>query len=211
MPDFSRLVPVHSIPAHGTAHEPRGMITTHALTAIWPDPATTTALDELGYVVLPTRLTRDQLATLRQRYDDLMASEGERAGTEVHQENGTRRLAHLVDKGTCFDAVWSAPLVLGCVAHVMQRPFRLSSLNGREPLPGAGQQALHADWGARVPGDPFHVVNSLWLLDDLTADNGATRAVPGTHLLPARPPTMAWHLGPTTRMSSASSLRLAAW
>jgi len=187
MPDFSRLAPVHSIPAADTPSQSGAMITTSALTAIQPDPATAAALDELGYVLLPGRLTSNQLATLRQRYDDLMASEGDRAGTEVHQENGTRRLAHLVDKGTCFDPVWSDPLVLGCVAHVLRRPFRLSSLNGREPLPGAGHQALHADWGARVPGQPFHVANSLWLLDDLTADNGATRVVPGTHLLPGAP------------------------
>lgn len=163
------------------------MITTLAPAAIPVDSATATALDELGSVVLPARLTSDQLASLRQRYDDLLASEGERAGTEVHQEHGTRRLAHLVDKGACFDPVWSDPLVLGCVAHVLRRPFRLSSLNGREPVTGAGHQALHADWGPRTIDQPFHVVNSLWLLDDLTADNGATRIVPGTHRLPGGP------------------------
>lgn len=152
--------------------------------AIAPDPATALALDTQGYVVLPARLDAVQLATLRLRYDELIAAEGDRAGTEVHQEGGTKRLAHLVDKGICFDAIWNDPRVLGCVAHILKRPFRLSSLNGREPLLGCGFQSLHADWGGRLVDEPYHVVNSLWLVDDLTPDNGATRVVPGSHLLP---------------------------
>ena len=42
---------------------------------------------------------------------------------------------------------------------------------------------MHADWGgARGPGN-YHVVNSMWMLDDVTPQNGATRIVPGSHLL----------------------------
>lgn len=158
-------------------------MTTSTLTAIAPDSATAHALDTLGYVILPARLDAVQLEALRQRYDELMAIEGDRAGTEVHQEGGTRRLAHLVDKGRCFDAVWNDPDLLGCVAYILKRPFRLSSINGREPLPGCGGQNLHVDWGVRQEGESYHVVNSLWLIDDLTSDNGATRLVPGSHLL----------------------------
>jgi ectoine hydroxylase-related dioxygenase (phytanoyl-CoA dioxygenase family) len=58
--------------------------------------------------------------------------------------------------------------------------FKLSSLNSRAALPGQGLQALHADWGKAVePGD-YYVCNSIWLLDDFTEENGATRVVPGT-------------------------------
>ena len=61
-------------------------------------------------------------------------------------------------------------------------------MGGRDPLPGYGQQGLHADWTVRFKGEPFRAVTAIWLLDDFTGDNGATRVVPGTHRLPTPPP-----------------------
>jgi ectoine hydroxylase-related dioxygenase (phytanoyl-CoA dioxygenase family) len=59
--------------------------------------------------------------------------------------------------------------------------MQLSSLNSRAALPGQGLQGLHADWHEAVgPGD-YQVCNSIWLLDDFTTENGATRVVPGSH------------------------------
>ncbi len=69
--------------------------------------------------------------------------------------------------------------MLACVAHVLG-DFALSSLNSRAALPGQGHQALHAE-GAPVGLGPYQVCNSIWLLDDFTEDNGATRVVPGSH------------------------------
>jgi hypothetical protein len=147
-----------------------------------PTASQVRTLDETGFLIIPGHFSPAMAGRLGQRFDELIAAEGDRAGLEVHQEPGTRRLANLVDKGACFDPVWGDPVVLGCVAHVLKRRFHLSSLNAREPLPGSGHQGLHADWGPHQNSEPFHVVNSLWLLDDLTAENGATRAVPGSHL-----------------------------
>src|SRR5579859_1002077 len=48
------------------------------------------------------------------------------------------------------------------------------------PQPGAGLQALHAEGGPTGLG-PYQVCNSIWLLDDFTEENGATRVVPGSH------------------------------
>ena len=57
----------------------------------------------------------------------------------------------------------------------------LHRLNFRAALPGHGRQPLHADFGGPVPPGGYQVCNSIWLLDDFTADNGATRVVPGSH------------------------------
>lgn len=140
-----------------------------------------TALDREGYVIVRGLLPPSLCVALREKFDQLLTAEGERAGLEVHQEEGTDRLANLVEKGEIFDALWTHPRLLGLVAQVIGRPFSLSSLNSREPKVGLGHQALHADWGEHKPDEPFHVANGLWVLDDMTADNGGTRLVPGTH------------------------------
>jgi ectoine hydroxylase-related dioxygenase (phytanoyl-CoA dioxygenase family) len=144
-------------------------------------------LDEQGWSLLPGVIDAAWLERLRARVDDQARAEGEGGGWEAHTEPGARRLADLVNKGEEFDRLWTHPLVLAAVAHVLARPFKLSSLNYREPMPGHGRQTLHEDWPPRGACEPFHVVNSIWLLDDFTAGNGASRVVPGTHRLIGRP------------------------
>lgn len=146
-----------------------------------PSAAEAAAVDREGFVILRGLIEPAWRLALAARLDQLVAAEGERAGTEVHREDGTDRLANLVDKGEVFDALWTHPRLLGLVGHVLGRPFSLSSLNAREPKPGQGHQGLHADWGELKAGEPFHVANSLWALDGMDADNGATRVVPGSH------------------------------
>lgn len=141
------------------------------------------SLDSRGYVVLVGVIDSGWLCRLREAFEALYEQEGASAGSEVHKEQGTRRLSDLVNKSEVFDGVYTHPRVLAAVAHVLSRPFKLSSLNAREAQAGKGLQGLHADWGERGDSEPFHVVNSLWLLDDFLPDNGATRIVPGTHRL----------------------------
>lgn len=137
-------------------------------------------LDRDGYLPLPGILSQEQVEALRARQAELLAEEGEKAGLEVHQERGTDRLSDLINKDPLFHIVLTHPKVLAAIAHVLKSDMKLSSLNSRNALPGQGLQGLHPDWGRlETPGD-YQVCNSLWLLDDFTPDNGATRVVPGT-------------------------------
>ena len=138
-------------------------------------------LDERGYLPLPGVLSTAQAEALRTRYQELIRQEGDEAGLEVHQEAGTERLANLVDKDPLFEICFTQPQVLAAMNHVLQGDFKLSSLNGRASLPGEGHQALHADWSEGVDPSNYQVCNSIWLLVDFTAENGATRIVPGSH------------------------------
>jgi ectoine hydroxylase-related dioxygenase (phytanoyl-CoA dioxygenase family) len=138
-------------------------------------------LDTDGFLPLPEILTPQQVVAITDRLAALLAGEGEHAGKEVHQEAGTNRLSDLVNKDPIFELCFTHPRVLAGIAHVLNHDLKLSSLNSRAALPGEGLQALHADWGSPVaPGD-YQVCNSIWLLDDFTEHNGATRVVPGTH------------------------------
>jgi ectoine hydroxylase-related dioxygenase (phytanoyl-CoA dioxygenase family) len=146
-------------------------------------PQQKAALDKRGFTILENLIDPDWLAQLRQAFENVTAAEGIDAGKEVNQVGGVRRLSDLVNKGDVFDGVYLQPTLLTAVAHVLKQPFKLHSLNGHDPLPGEGQQALHSD-GGKTAGPPIQhqVVNSMWMLDDLTPDNGATRVVPGSHL-----------------------------
>jgi ectoine hydroxylase-related dioxygenase (phytanoyl-CoA dioxygenase family) len=137
-------------------------------------------LDRDGYVPLDGVLSDEQVQAVRARLTELLEAEADRAGLEVHQETGTDRLADLVNKGPMFQPCFTDPRVLACVAHVLD-DFKLSSLNSRAALPGQGHQPLHTDWAGPVEPGGYQVCNSIWLLDDFTAANGATRVVPGSH------------------------------
>jgi hypothetical protein len=137
-------------------------------------------LDEDGFLPLPGILSAGQLQFIRCRLAELISAEGRQAGAEVHQEDGTDRLADLVNKDPVFDVCFTCPPVLAAIAHVLG-DFTLSSLNSRAALPGHGHQQLHADWGEAVSPGNYRVCNSIWLIDDFTEFNGATRVVPGSH------------------------------
>ena len=136
------------------------------------------ALDRDGYVVLRDVADPAWLGRMRDAF--------EAAGREVDRRSGTRHVGDLSD--AAFDGVYAHPRVLAAVHHVLRAPFRIVQVHGRDPLPGFGQQGLHADWVPRTPGEPFRAATALWLLDEFTADNGATRVVPGTHHRISPPP-----------------------
>lgn len=153
-------------------------------------PDEKSSLDDNGYLPLPNILTPAQVQAFRSRLQVLEEEEGEEAGKEVHQEAGTARLANLVNKDPMFDLCWTNAKVLAAMSHVMDGDLKLSSLNARAALPGQGLQALHCDGPVSHPGlastgpdgkQRFYGCNSIWLLSDFTAENGATRLVPGSH------------------------------
>jgi ectoine hydroxylase-related dioxygenase (phytanoyl-CoA dioxygenase family) len=122
------------------------------------------------------------LYEIRTRVEQLWTEEGEHAGVEFRKEPGARRLANLMDKGEVFERVVTHPEVLAAVRHVLGEDFKLSSLNARSSDPGSPEcQPLHCDAGAVADESGFWVCNTIWLLDDFTPTNGATRIVPGSH------------------------------
>lgn len=146
------------------------------------DPAAAQLRDD-GYVVLPGIISNAFLAELNLRIDELFEEEGAAAGSEFKQEQGCRRLANLVNKGEVFQRVIAHELVLKHVAYVFPE-VKLSSLNVRSVNPnGERRQPLHADMAAIADQRGYWVCNALWMLQDITAENGPLRVVPGSHRL----------------------------
>ena len=138
-------------------------------------------LDRLGYVLIEDILDPETLETVRNRVEELYEAEGENAGSEFRQEPGARRLANLVDKGEIFQQLIATPRILDLVRHVIGVQFKLSSFNARSANPHSREaQPLHCDAAALPDEKGFWVCNTIWLLDDFTPENGATRVIPGS-------------------------------
>jgi ectoine hydroxylase-related dioxygenase (phytanoyl-CoA dioxygenase family) len=146
------------------------------------------ALDREGYVIFHDVIDAAWLKTLRTAFENACTKDSSAPVIPVIRDSGTRHIDNLVSRGSVFERVYTHPRILAGVYHILQCPFRLGQMNGREPLPGYGQQGLHADWTTRAKGEPFRIVTSIWLLDDFTSENGATRVVPRTHRLLTQPP-----------------------
>ena len=139
------------------------------------------SLDRLGYVVVERLLDADTLGQVRGRVEELYQAEGENAGSEFRKEEGSRRLANLVDKGEIFQRLIAMPRILELVGHVLGERFKLSSFNARSANPHSSEaQPLHCDASALPDDNGFWVCNTIWLLDDFTPANGATRVIPGS-------------------------------
>ncbi len=145
-------------------------------------------LDRDGYVVLEDAMGPALLRELREAIHAQFAREGDRAGHEFKTEEHARRLANLVNKGEVFRRAIALPRVLDGVRHVLGADAKLSSLNARSADPHSEDgQPLHVDMSALPDERGYWVCNTVWLLDDFTTENGATRMVPGSHTWGQRP------------------------
>jgi len=135
-------------------------------------------LDTQGFLVKAGLASPQELRRQRAAFEKVAAERGAAGSSTL---SGTRHLEHLAYSDPAFDSAYTHPMILAAVFHVLKRSFKVFQLSGRDPLPGHGLQGLHQDWLPRMPSEPFSIVTALWLLDDFTPDNGATRVVPGSH------------------------------
>jgi len=148
-------------------------------------------LRDSGFCLLENPLSTSQFTALRSRLLEL--AEQERAdGTAFLYDGGNQRVFGLLNKGETFEQLVQEPTVCEVIEEILGYNFLLSSVHANIAGPGGKSMALHPDQTfARMPWPPYpYVANSMWMMDDFTEENGATRVIPGTHLL-GRPPDFA--------------------
>jgi ectoine hydroxylase-related dioxygenase (phytanoyl-CoA dioxygenase family) len=106
------------------------------------------------------------------------------AGNSFEGEH-TLRIYNLLVYGKLYEAIPVHAAVLPVVEGVLDRGCLVSSLSTITILPGERAQPIHSD-DQLIPLPKPHpptVCNTMWALTDFTEENGATRIVPGSHLL----------------------------
>ncbi|MGK5547683.1 phytanoyl-CoA dioxygenase family protein [Streptomyces sp. URMC 127] len=145
-------------------------------------------LADHGYCLLECPISPGAFERLRSRLLDVAGQErGD--GSAFLYDGGNQRVFSLLNKGREFEENVQDPTVMRLMEELLGVGFLLSSTHANIAGPGGAPMHLHADQTfARPPWPPYALVaNSMWMLDDFTAENGATRLVPGSHLLGRQP------------------------
>ena len=143
-------------------------------------------LEDDGYAVIDGLVDAATMSTLA---DELAPHF---TATELGEDgNRTKRIhSRVLASSSTLQAMATHPVLLG-VLDAMLGPncvrYQISSVQGIEVHPGASDQSLHRDDDIfRLPHPhPCFEINMMWAVTDFTVENGATRIIPGSHLLPS--------------------------
>jgi hypothetical protein len=144
-------------------------------------PEAARQLRNAGFVVLPGPVVRGGCRALSGAYDRAVAA-ADPADVSVRSST---RVHDFVNRGPEFDGIYIYRPLLAACCQVIGRPFKLSTMLARTLDPGAPAQPLHVDVERGADGWPL--VGFIVMVDDFHAENGATRFVPSSHLLPQEP------------------------
>ncbi|MBJ7610477.1 MAG: phytanoyl-CoA dioxygenase family protein [Candidatus Dormibacteraeota bacterium] len=142
------------------------------------------AITTRGYVLIREAVGRDALEALRTAIDAAVAAGGDgvdvRAGTVWIRDAGVL--------GEPVEALRTSPPVLEAVCELLGRnPAPISAVM-RNPVGRTAQQALHVDWAGPIAPGRDQQAQAMFYLDDVSAENGPTRVVPGSHRSASIPP-----------------------
>jgi len=146
-------------------------------------------IQEHGLALIEGQLTPEQLELARSAtYGG--AAEDHRLGRKADSfgldyGEGNVRVWNILNRHTVFQDMVQLPVVLDLLKAVIGWPALLGNISANIAEPGSDGGMWHQDqlfiphpWPAEPQG-----MNFAWLLDDFTADNGATEVNPGSHLV----------------------------
>ena len=144
---------------------------------------------EQGYTIVEDAIDLDHVDALTADLERLEAELDITAATNSFEGSSTWRVYNLLVHGDLYERIPVHPNVLPIVEGVLDHGCLISSLSSIAIGPGETAQPIHAD-DQLIPLPKPHpptVCNTMWALTDFTEANGATRIIPGSHLLDHSP------------------------
>jgi len=153
-----------------------------------------------GYTIIENILSQKEcdhyIQILEECYDKFYSKYAQPYSRSKHglENKENEKIVHnLHNKHVSFLKLLDHPMILPLVSDQLQKgsyndaePFIHAANAGRTPIKNAPPQQLHID--SRLPGSPFPlVIQVMFCLEDFTKESGATRVVPGSHLLQMYP------------------------
>lgn len=153
------------------------------------------SIKQYGYVVLEDVLSEqacESYKSLLNRDHEKYASMYANSNATDHGLNNKDRekiVYNLHNKDISYFNLCDHPKVFPIIKNMLQegsyqnsQPVNLLGFDARSPSPYTDAQQLHLD--SNLPGQAGYplIMVALFMLDDFTVENGATRIVPGSHL-----------------------------
>jgi len=113
-----------------------------------------------------------------------------RANTDyVYSDGSNQRVWSLFNHGEIFLRLAEHPNALMLMEASLGPDLLMSNLSANIAGPGGSAMVPHwdQDWAVR-PWPHAFAAHVIWMLNDFTAENGATLVAPGSHLLDGPPP-----------------------
>lgn len=148
-------------------------------------------VDRDGYAIVQDVLDPETCARLVKEIDQIEREQQIAYGPNDFEGFQTRRIFNLIARGPLFRDVVVDETLLSVVEAILGEGFLLSGTTSMHIGPGETDQLLHPDDGmVSLPRPhPATMVTTLWALSEFTAENGATRLIPGSHADPAIMPS----------------------
>jgi len=160
---------------------------------------------EKGFVVVPAVFPPEEIAEARERILALIDSQGEKAthfqgSDDEEEEDDSKKLSsrvwNLLNKGKIFGHLVNHPIFTDIASKFLGEDFQLGSVASNTIFPGGSGQEPHIDYpywdyfkSENWPAEPKHKdipffmnLQATIMLDDFTAENGATAVRPGTQV-----------------------------
>lgn len=156
------------------------------------DPEALNFFRENGFILFGNVLSSEELARVNKKVDEMSAEEMSSGTAHIYGDN-LQRIWNLVNKDPLFQELITFPQILHWAETLFERKtqhlkYFLSSFQANILKPGAKAQILHIDTPVPDPLPPWEMkINTIWLLNDFTEENGATEVIPGSHKFGRRP------------------------
>lgn len=154
-----------------------------------------------GFTLLEGVLSAEEVVAMR---DALTRCEQE-VGTDHTHRGSARHVANLPVLDPVFFRCIDHPRTLPLLEHFLGNSLILGSLNSRIVCPGDGEQGFHSD----IPESMLNMaspimMNTVWLLNDFSPENGGTRVVPGSHKSGRAAPPEGFEVGHIVQPTAAA-------